>query len=223
MIKTFIAILSRDVRLAWRHGTDSVAALLFFILCGCLFPLALGPSPDLLHRVAPGIIWVCALLAAMLPLERLFSADFEDGSLDSLRLTGLPAPYIGLGKILSHWLTTGLPLLIAAGPMGLMLGVTVADLPALLMGLALGTPLLSLIGGMAAAITIGARRGGLLLPLIILPLASPVLIFGASAVNRAQYHLPPGPELDVLGAFLLVALPACAFATGAALRAASQN
>lgn len=222
-MKIFLAIISRDIRLAWRHGTDSLAALLFFILCGSLFPLALGPSPELLRRVAPGILWVCALLASMLPLERLFSADQEDGALDQLLLSGLPAPLIGLGKILTHWLTTGLPLLLVAGPLGSMLGMKMADMTSLICGLAIGTPILSLIGGMAAAIALGARRVGVILPLIILPLAAPVLIFGASAVYRAQYRLPPGPELDVLGAFFLVALPSCAFATGAALRAAAQD
>ncbi|GBQ10269.1 heme exporter protein CcmB [Swaminathania salitolerans] len=221
VLSLFLCVLARDLRLALRHGTDTLAALLFFLLCGSLFPLALGPSPDLLHRMAPGIIWVCALLATLLPLDRMFGAELEDGSLDHLLLVGLPPALVALAKILAHWLTTGLPLLIMAAPLSLMLGGKGSDIAPLLAGLALGTPLLSLIGGMAAGLVLGARRGGVLLPLLVLPLATPVLIFGAAASDATVPGTGHGIELDWLGAFLALALPSCPLAAGSGLRAAT--
>ncbi|MFT8378956.1 MAG: heme exporter protein CcmB, partial [Gluconobacter japonicus] len=146
----FLALIDRDLRMAYRFGADTLASLLFFILCGSLFPLALGPSPDLLRHMGPGIVWVCALLASLLPLDRLFGSELEDGSLDLLMLTGLPAYAVAFAKMIAHWLTTGLPLLIAAIPLGVMLGVKGTELPLLLLGLMLGTMCLSLLGGMAA-------------------------------------------------------------------------
>jgi len=219
-LKAFLALIRRELRLALRHSADTLAALLFFILCGSLFPLALGPSPSLLHRMAPGIIWVCALLASLLPLDRLFSAELEDGALDHLLLAGLSPGFVALAKILSHWLTTGLPLLLAAAPLSLMLGSSPHDLPSLILGLALGTPLLSLLGGMAAALVLGARRGGVLLPLLVLPLATPVLIFGAAAADTGLSGRGFGPEIDFLGAFLALALVFCPLAAGSGLKAA---
>lgn len=221
-LSIFLALIGRELRLALRHGADTLAVLLFFVLCGSLFPLALGPSPALLHRMAPGIIWVCALLASLLPLDRLFSAELEDGGLDHLLLLGLSPAFVALAKIVSHWLTTGLPLLIAAIPLSLMLGSAPDDIPPLLAGLALGTPLLSLLGGMAASLVLGARRGGVLLPLLVLPLATPVLIFGAASADAATNGRSFGPELDFLGAFLALALVLCPFAAGSGLKAASS-
>ncbi len=218
----FRALLARDLMLSARHAADTLAAMLFFVLAASLFPLALGPSPELLRRMAPGVIWVCALLAALLPLDRLFGAELEDGSLDQLMLCGLPAPAVALAKIAAHWLATGLPLLLAAGPIALMFGLPGVAVPVLLGGLALGTLVLSLIGGMAAAIVLGARRGGVLLPLLVLPLATPALIFGAAAVDAAQGGLDWHPQLLLLGAFLALALPLCPIAAGAGLRAASE-
>ena len=218
----FRAILARDLLLSTRHASDTLAAMLFFVLAGSLFPLALGPSPELLRRMAPGIVWVCALLAALLPLDRLFGAELDDGSLDQLMLSGLPAPAVALAKICAHWLTSGLPLLLAAGPLALMLGLPGFVIPVLLAGLALGTAILSLIGGMAAAIVLGARRGGVLLPLLVLPLATPALIFGAAAADAAQAGLGWRPDLLLLAAVLAVALPLCPLAAGAGLRAASE-
>lgn len=218
----FGALLVRDLLLSARHAADTLAAMLFFLLAGSLFPLALGPSPELLRRMAPGIVWVCALLAALLPLDRLFGAELEDGSLDQLMLCGLPAPAVALAKICAHWLGTGLPLLLAAAPLGLMLGLPAASIPILLAGLALGTAVLSLIGGMAAAIVLGARRGGVLLPLLALPLATPALIFGAAAVDAAQAGFDWHPDLLLLAAFLALALPLCPLAAGAGLRAATE-
>ncbi|AOX19128.1 heme exporter protein CcmB [Kozakia baliensis] len=215
------ALIGREMRLALRHGSDTLAALLFFLLCGSLFPLALGPSPELLRRMAPGIVWVCALLATLLPLDRLFGSELEDGSLDQLLLLGLPPSFVALAKIIAHWLTTGLPLLLAAAPLAIMLDMKPSDLSPLLIGLALGTPTLSLIGGMAAGIVLGARRGGVLLPLLVLPLATPILIFGAAAAYAVQFNLGYGVELDLLGAFLALAMPLCPLAAGSGLRAAA--
>jgi len=217
----FIALVRRELRLALRHGADTLAALLFFLLCGSLFPLALGPSPTLLHRLAPGVIWVCALLASLLPLDRLFGSELEDGALDQLLMLGLPPGLLALAKMVAHWLTTGLPLLIAAVPLTLMLGGSPDHIVPLLAGLTLGTLLLSLLGGMAAGLVLGARRGGVLLPLLVLPLATPILIFGAAAADAAANGRSYATELDFLGAFLALALPLCPLAAGAGLRAAS--
>ncbi|MBV9782312.1 MAG: heme exporter protein CcmB [Acidisphaera sp.] len=221
-MKLFIALLARELRLSLRHLGDTLGALLFFLVAGALFPLAIGPSPETLGRLAPGIVWVCALLAALLPLDRLFGADYEDGSLDQLLLCGLPAAAIALGKALAHWLATGLPLLLAAGPLGIMLRLTPEALPALLGGLLAGTLVLSLLGTAGAAIVLGARRGGVLLPLLVLPLAVPVLIFGAAATDAAAAGLSPRPHLLLLCALLAGALPLCPIAAGAALRGAAE-
>jgi heme exporter protein B len=218
----FWAILARDLRLSLRHGADTLAALLFFMVAASLFPLAIGPAPDTLGRIAPGIVWVCALLAALLPLDRLFGADLEDGSLDLLLLSGLPTFGIAGAKALSHWIVTGLPLLLAAGPVAIMLRMPEDVLPVLLLGLLLGSVLLSLFGTMAASIVLGARRGGVLLPLLVLPLVTPVLIFGAAATDAAATGLSARPHLLLLGALLAAALPLCPLAAGAGLRAAAE-
>ena len=218
----WLALLARELRLLVRHGADTLAAVLFFVVAGSLFPLAIGPAPETLGRMAPGIVWVCALLAALLPLDRLFGAELDDGSLDHLLLTGLPAGAIALAKAAAHWLTTGLPLLLAAGPLGVMLQLDPAALPALLAGLLPGTMALSLLGTLGAAVVLGARRGGVLLPLLVLPLAVPVLIFGAAAADAAAAGLSPRPHLLLLAALLAAALPLCPLAAGAALRGAGE-
>ncbi len=215
-------MILRELRLAVRHGGDTAGALLFFFAAAILFPFAIGPSPAILAVIAPGIIWVCALLAALLPLDRLFGADFEDGSLDQLLLSGLPASLVALGKAASHWLITGVPLLCAAFPLSVMLRLPAAAVPALLEGLALGTALLSLIGTACAAIVLGARRGGVLLPVLVLPLAVPVVIFGAAAADAAGAGLPSRPQLLLLAALLAACLPLCPVAAGAALRQAAE-
>ncbi len=218
----FARLLGRELLLSMRHGGDTVAAVLFFVLAGTLFPLAIGPAPEVLARLAPGVVWVCALLAALLPLDRLFGADGEDGSLDQLLLCGLSPASVALAKGLAHWLVTGLPLLVAAGPLALMLRMEPAVLPTLLAGLLPGTAVLSLLGTMVAAIILGARRGGVLLPLLLLPLAMPVLIFGAAAADAAATGLSPRPHLLLLCALLAAALPLCPLAAGAALRVAAE-
>jgi heme exporter protein B len=217
-MNAFAALVGRELRLAWRHGADTLAAVLFFFVAGLLFPLAIGPAPEVLGRIAPGIVWVCALLAALLPLDRLFGADLEDGALDQILLCGLPAAGIALAKATAHWLVTGLPLLLAAAPLAIMLRLPPAALPALLAALLPGTLLLSLLGTLGAAIVLGARRGGVLLPLLVLPLTVPVLIFGVAAADAAATGLSARPHLLLLAAYLAAALPLCPIAAGAALR-----
>lgn len=218
----FTAIVAREIRLSLRHGADTLAALLFFLVTASLFPLAIGPGPETLGRIAPGIVWVCALLSALLPLDRLFGADFEDGSLDHLLLAGLPAAGIAAAKATAHWLVTGLPLLLAAAPIAIMLRLPDDALLPLMAGLLPGTLLLSLLGSTGAAIVLGARRGGVLLPLLVLPLTTPVLIFGVAAADAASGGLSPRPHLLFLAAMCLGALPLCPLAAGAALRAAAE-
>ena len=205
-----------------RHGADTLGALLFFVLAASLFPLAIGPAPETLGRIAPGIVWVCALLAALLPLDRLFGTDLEDGSLDQLLLTGLPPSALALAKAAAHWLVTGAPLVLAAAPLAVMLRMPPEAIPALLAGLLPGTLLLSLLGTTGAAIVLGARRGGVLLPLLVLPLTTPVLIFGVAAADAASGGLSARPHLLLLTAILAAALPLCPLAAGSALRAAAE-
>jgi heme exporter protein B len=215
-------LIMRELRLSLRHGSDTLAALLFFALAASLFPLAIGPAPETLGRIAPGIIWVCALLAALLPLDRLFGADLDDGSLDLLLLSGLPPSLTALAKAISHWLVTGLPLLVGAAPLAVMLRMPDEAIPALLLGLLPGTAILSLFGTTGAAIVLGARRGGVLLPLLVLPLTAPVLIFGTSAADAASAGMSYRPHLLLITALLAAALPLCPLAAGAALRSAAE-
>jgi heme exporter protein B len=216
------AILGRDLRLSLRHGSDTLAALLFFVLTAALFPLAIGPAPETLGRLSPGIIWVCALLAALLPLDRLFGADFEDGSLDQMLLSGQPPALVAATKALAHWLVTGLPLVLAAAPVAVMLNMDAETVPVLIAGLLPGTALLSLFGATGAALVLGARRGGVLLPLLVLPLAAPVLIFGVSACEAQAAGTSPQAHLLLLAAMFAAALPLCPLAAGAALRSAAE-
>jgi heme exporter protein B len=220
-MSSFAALVERELRLSLRHGADTLAAVLFFVVAGTLFPLAIGPAPEVLGRMAPGIVWVCALLAALLPLERLFGADFDDGSLDQLLLSGLSPSGIAAGKALSHWLVTGVPLLAASVPLGLMLRMPSEAFGALVAGLVPGTALLSLLGTAASAVVLGARRGAVLLPVLVLPLSVPVLIFGAAAADAAAAQLSARPHLLLLLAYLAAALPLCPLAAGAALRSAA--
>lgn len=165
--RAFTAVLSRDLRLILRHGSEAATAVAFFLLATLLFPFGLGPEPDLLARIAAGILWVVALLASLIALDRLFAEDFQDGSLEQLALAPLPLPLVVLAKLGAHWLATGLPLVILAPILALMLHMDSAGLPALIGSLLLGTPCLSLIGAVGAALVLGARRGALLLPLLI--------------------------------------------------------
>lgn len=214
----FFVMVGRDLRLALRQGSDATVAVMFFVLCVVLFPFGVGPEPGILARIAPGVIWVAALLASLLSLERLFLADYEDGSLELLTLTRLPLEAAVLAKTLAHWLVTGVPLIVAAPLLAVLLNMESEGFSTLILTLAIGTPLLSLIGAIGAALTLGARRGGVLLSLLILPLYIPVLIFGAGAIDAALHGLTPRPHLLLLAGMLAAALPLAPLASAAALR-----
>lgn len=218
----FLALLGRDLRLSLRQGADAMLVLAFFVLAVLLFPFGVGPSPATLSAIAAGIVWATALLAALLSLDRLFLADFEDGSLDQIALSPLPLEFAVVAKALAHWLTTGLPLTLLSPLLALMLHLPAEGLPALVATLALGTPVMSLVGGIGAALTLGARRGAALLPLLVLPLYIPVLIFGAAAVEAAVAGLDLLPRLGFLAGFLFAALALGPWASAAALRQALE-
>jgi heme exporter protein B len=212
-------VLARELRLALRHPADSLAAVMFFVIVCALFPFGVGPAPETLARLAPGALLAAGLLAALLPLDRLWGAEAEDGSLDQLLLSGLPPMVLALAKAVGHWLTTGAPLLVATPIAAAMLNLAPEAWGAAVLALALATAVLSLFGTAGAALTLGARRGGVLLPLLVLPLAIPVVIFGAAAIEAASAGLPARPYLLLLGALLALALPLAPLAAGAALRA----
>ncbi len=218
----FTLIVARDLRLALRRGADSTMVVTFFILIAVLFPLGVGPDTAILARISPGVIWVTALLASMLSLERLFQADFEDGSLDLLVLGSLPLEAVVLAKSLAHWLTTGMLLIVAAPVLALLLNMSAEGFAALVLAMLLGTPSLTLIGAVGAALTIGARRGGALLSLLVLPLYVPVLIFGVGAVDAAISGMAVRPHFLILGALLAGSLVLAPLAGAAALRQAVQ-
>lgn len=214
----FFAIIRRDLVLALRRRSEVANPLLFFILVITLFPLGIGARPHLLQAIAPGIIWVSALLAAMLSLDSLFRSDFDDGSLEQILLSPHPASVLVLGKIIAHWLVTGLPLLIVAPLLAVLLGLPNHALSVLLLTLLLGTPVLSLIGAIGVALTVGLRRGGMILSLLVLPLYVPVLIFAGNAVEMASSGLPVDAQINILIAILLMALVLAPLPTAAALK-----
>jgi heme exporter protein B len=217
-----LGLIRRDLALARRNAGDTLAAVAFFLLACGLFPFGVGPDPNVLARIAPGVVWVAALLAALLPLDRLLGADYDDGTLDQLLVSGLHPAAVAAAKTATHWLATALPLLLAAPAGALMLNLPVGAIPALVAALGLGMGVLSLLGIAGAALTLGARRGGVLLPLLVLPLAIPALIFGAAAVEAASLGLPVRPHLAMLAAMLAAALPLAPLAAGAALRSAAE-
>ncbi len=217
------AFFRHELRLALRQASDLMPVLIFFVLAATLFPLGVGPEPQLLGRIASGIVWVTALLAAMLSLDRLFEGDYADGSLEQLTLSPQPLALLAAAKIAVHWLTTGLPLLLLSPLLGVMLNLEADAYGALLAAMALGTPCLSLIGAIGAAVTLGTRRGGALVPLLVLPLVLPVLIFGVSAGEGAATGLGAGPALLILGALLAVALPLAPMVVALALRLAVSD
>ncbi|WP_119679887.1 heme exporter protein CcmB [Indioceanicola profundi] len=219
-MRAFLRLIGRDLRLALRQGADAATAVLFFVLCVVLFPFGIGPEPNILARIAPGVILVAALLASLLSLERLFQTDHEDGSLDLLALSPLPLEAVALAKVAAHWLITGVPLILASPVLAVLLNLPADGYGTLLLALVLATPLLSLIGAVGAALTLGARRGGVLLPLLILPLYIPALIFAAAAIDAAVTGLEPRPHLLLLGGLLAGALPLAPLAAAAGLRAA---
>ncbi len=214
----FFIILRRDLTLAYRHRAELINPLIFFVIVVSLFPLGIGPQPQTLQLLAPGVIWVAALLAAMLSLETMFRSDFSDGALEQMALSHHPLSLLVLAKVLAHWLVTGLPLIIAAPLLGVLLYLPSEAIGALVLTLALGTPILSLIGAIGVALTVGLRRGGMLLSLLVLPLYIPVLIFGANAVNAAAEGMAMLGQLYLLAALLALAVTLAPLAVAAALR-----
>ncbi|MCK5720051.1 MAG: heme exporter protein CcmB [Thiomargarita sp.] len=214
----FYTLLKRDLTLAYRHRSELANPLLFFLIVISLFPLGISSESKALQGIAPGVIWVAALLAAMLSLDSLFRSDFEDGSLEQMALSGHSLPVLVLAKVLAHWLITGLPLIIVAPFLGILLFLPEQAMSTLIVTLALGTPVLSLVGAIGVALTVGLRRGGVLLSLLVLPLYIPVLIFAAGAVNEAARGFPVAGQLYFLAALLTLSLTLSPFATAAALR-----
>ena len=218
----FAALLARDLRLVWRRPGDVAVVLAFFVVAAVLFPLGIGPQANLLSRIAAGVLWATALFASMLSLDRLFDADYEDGSLDLLLLAPWPLELAALAKCAAHWIVTGLPIAALAPVLGVAFGLDGAALLALAATLLIGTPTLSLVGGLAAALTLGARRGGALLALLALPLCVPTLIFGAGAIETLMTGEDFLPHLAILAALALVSLATTPWAMAAALRQAGE-
>lgn len=216
------AIVQRDLRLAVRNLADNFLIVAFFVIAVVLIPLSVGPEQAVLARIAAGVLWVMALLAALLSLARLFQTDYEDGSLDLLILSTFPLELQVLGKVLAHWLTTGLPLTVAAPLLGVLMQLPADAYPILMATMALGTPILSLIGAIGAALVLGARRGGVLISLLVLPLYTPALIFGALAVDATVKGLSAGPHMTILSALLVGAIGLAPWAAAAALRQAAE-
>ncbi len=211
-------IVWRELMLAWRRRADVLSTFFFFVIVVSLFPLGIGPETDLLRSIAPGVVWVAALLASMLSLGRLFANDYQDGTLEQLLLTPQPLFLVVLGKILAQWLTSEIPLVVVAPLLGIQFGLSKQTLVVLVGSLLLGTPVLSLIGGIGAALTLGLRSSSVLIAILVLPLYIPVLIFGAGAVQASIIGFDPQPHLYLLGALTVLALIFTPWATAAALR-----
>jgi heme exporter protein B len=218
MISMFRWIVWRDLLLAWRRRTDVLATLFFFIIVVSLFPLGVGPEPRLLRTIAPGVVWVAALLASMLALGRTFGNDYQDGTLEQLLLTPQPLYLIVLAKVMAQWLVSEVPLVLVAPLLGLQFGLSQNTLWIMTVSLLLGTPVLSLIGSIGAALTLGLRAANVLVALLVLPLYIPVLIFGTGAIEATVSGTDPQPYLLLLGATLVLALAFAPWATNAALR-----
>ncbi len=218
----FVGLIRRDLLLAVRNRGEALTALLFFVIVVTLFPLGVTPELDTLRRVAAGVIWVAALLATLLALDGLFRSDFEDGALEQLLVCPQPLPLLVGAKVAAHWLVTGLPLIVLSPLLATLMALPASAVPTLLATLALGTPSLSLVGAIGASLTVGVRRGGGLLSLLVLPLYVPVLVFGASAVTAASGGMPATGQLYVLGALLALALSLAPLAAAAGLRVSTS-
>jgi heme exporter protein B len=216
--QAFAALLTRDLTLAVRNRGELANPLLFYIIVAALFPLGVTSDPRTLATMAAGVLWIAALLATLLSLDNLFRSDFDDGSLELILLSPYPSVILVLAKVLAHWLVTGLPLLVVTPLLAVLMAVPDEARATLWLTLALGTPVLSLVGAIGVALTVGLRRGGALLSLLVLPLYVPVLIFGANAAGAAAAGLPVTGQLYMLGAFLVLALSLAPLATAAALR-----
>ena len=216
--RAFYSLLKRDLLLAFRHRSEMINPLMFFVLVVTLFPLGTGADTQLLKSMAPGIIWVAALLAAMLSLDAIFRSDFEDGSLELLLLNPHPTSILVLAKVFAHWLVTGLPLIIVAPLLAVFLGLDSSLIGLLVVTLLLGTPVLSLIGAVAIALTVGLKRGGILLSLLVLPFYVPILIFSTNAIEMAASGLPVMAQLWILASLLILAITLTPWPTAAALK-----
>ena len=221
-MKIWWILVQRDLLMAWRRSSDIFSVVMFFVLAVVLFPLGVGPELDTLRKIAPGIIWVAALLAAMLSLDQLFQSDADDGSLDLLVLAPIPLETIVIAKCCAHWMVTGLPLILVAPILGILLNLPLSGFAVMIITLVISTPTISLLGSVGAALTIGARRGGVLVALLILPLLTPILIMSANAVDLALVGLNYTPLIALLGAFFLICLVVCPFVAAAALRLAAE-
>jgi len=217
-----LSVARRDLLLASRRKSDAAAPLLFFIVVATLFPLGLGPEPEMLRRIGPGVLWVGALLATMLSMTRLFASDYEDGTLEQMALSPEPFAALVYGKLAAHWLTTGLPVIVVAPLLGLQYGLPGDTIAVLAASLAIGTPLLSLVGAIGAALTLGVRGGGMLMALLVLPLYVPALVFGAGAVEAGAAGTGAEPHLSLLGACLALAVFFAPWAVTASLRLALE-
>jgi heme exporter protein B len=217
-VNALVSILRRDLLLAMRRKAEVLTALFFFVIVSSLFPLGIGPEPSLLRKIGPGVLWVGALLATMLGLQRMFATDHADGTLEQMVLSSAPLPLLVAGKIAAHWVVSGLPVVLLAPLLGLQFDLDAEALVVLTVGLLVGTPVLSLLGAIGAALTLGVRGGGALLSLLVLPLYIPTLIFGAGAVQAHLSGQGAGGHLSLLGALLAVSLFFAPWATTAALR-----
>ena len=218
MIQVMRWLIWRDMTLAMRRKAEVLTTLLFFVIVVSLFPLGVGPEVNMLKEIAPGVLWVAALLASMLSLNRLFADDYIDGTLEQLIISSQPLPLLVLSKVLSHWFLTGLPLVLISPVLGMQLGLETESIIVLMLTLLVGTPVLSLIGAVGAGLTLGVRGGGVLLSLLILPLYIPVLIFGSGAVDAARTGLGVDAHFSLLGAFLVASLVLAPIGAAAALR-----
>ncbi|MCC9597260.1 MULTISPECIES: heme exporter protein CcmB [unclassified Rubrivivax] len=218
MSSVLLATTQRDLLLAGRRRIEALLPLGFFIVAASLFPIGVGPEPQTLRQIGPGVVWVCALLAAMLSVTQMFASDHQDGSLEQMLLAPQPLVMLVTGKVLAHWLTTGLPLVIAAPLIGLLFDMNGAAIAALTATLLVGTPVLSLLGAVGAALTLGLRSGAALVFLLVLPLTVPTLIFGTGAVGAVESGLSPAAHFSLLGAVLILTALGAPPATAAALR-----
>ena len=222
MNPVFTTVLTRDLTLAARRRVDALLPIAFFTIAASLFPLGIGPEPQTLRQIAPGVVWVCALLAAMLSVHQLYASDLHDGSLDQMLLASSSVLPVVLAKALGHWIVTGLPLTLMAPLLGVLFDLDRIAIAALAASLLLGTPILSLLGGLGAALTLGVRGGGVLLILLVLPLCIPALIFGSGAVVAIDSGISAGGHFSLLGALLILTLLLAPPATAAALGIAME-
>lgn len=218
MSGSLLAIFKRDMSLAFRQRAELLQPMMFFVLVISLFPLGVGPGPETLQKIGPGVIWVAAILSSLLGMERLFRDDFQDGTLEQIMLSGAPMPLVTLVKVAVHWLASIVPLILLSPLLALFLNLTVEMFWALLLTLVIGTPLLSLVGAVAVGLTVGLQKGGVLLALLLLPIFVPLLIFATAAVDAAALQLPYSAHLGLIGAMLLLAFALAPMAIAYALR-----